>query len=210
MPLYKTIHPNSSTQILVWHITESFSDLVQDVILNENSRARLQSMKSQMQQRAFLSVRKVLQQAGYKDFDLYYDAFGKPHLQDGKYISITHSHEFSAVIISDQSAGIDMELQREKISRIANKFCNTEWEYLTPQNKGEYIQKLTVIWGVKEAVFKIKNQKGISFKNHIQVHPFELETKTALATLTTANFKQQFAIFFEPIDDFTLVYAFEK
>lgn len=210
MPLYKTIHPNSSTQILVWHITESFSDLVQDVILNENSRARLQSMKSQMQQRAFLSVRKVLQQAGYNDFDLYYDAFGKPHLQDGKYISITHSHEFSAVIISDQSAGIDMELQREKISRIANKFCNTEWEYLMPQNKGEYIQKLTVIWGVKEAIFKIKNQKGISFKNHIQVHPFELETKTTLATLTIANFKQQFAIFFEPIDDFTLVYAFEK
>jgi phosphopantetheinyl transferase len=210
MPLYKTIHHNSSTQILVWHITETFSDLVQDVVLNENSRARLQSMKSQMQQRAFLSVRKILQQAGYNDFDLYYDAFGKPHLQDDKYISITHSHEFSAIIISNQSVGIDMELQREKISRIANKFCNAEWEYLTLQNNDEYIQKLTVIWGAKEAVFKIKSQKGISFKDHIQVHPFALETKNASVTLTLANFKQHFSIFFESIAQFTLVYAFEK
>jgi hypothetical protein len=30
-------------------------------------------MKSEMHQRGFLSVRKLLQTAGYTDFDLYYD-----------------------------------------------------------------------------------------------------------------------------------------
>jgi phosphopantetheinyl transferase len=35
-------------------------------------------------------------------------------LKDGKHISITHSYQFSAIIISDQTVGIDIELQREK------------------------------------------------------------------------------------------------
>jgi hypothetical protein len=43
-------------------------------------------MKSEVHQRAFL-VFKLLQKAGYSDFD--YDAFGKPHLHDGKFIFIT-------------------------------------------------------------------------------------------------------------------------
>jgi hypothetical protein len=45
-------------------------------------------MKSELHQR-FLSVRKLLQEASYNDFDLSYDELGKPHLKDGKHISIT-------------------------------------------------------------------------------------------------------------------------
>jgi hypothetical protein len=37
-------------------------------------------MKSEMHQRAF-SVRMLLQETGHTDLDLYYDEFGKPHLQ---------------------------------------------------------------------------------------------------------------------------------
>ena len=118
MPLFKTIHFSPSvgfnTQILIWKITEPFAELNKQVVLNESNRIRLNGMKSEMHQRAFLSVRKLLQQAGYNDFDLYYDVFGKPHLNDGKFISITHSHEFSAIIISDETVGIDIELQRDK------------------------------------------------------------------------------------------------
>jgi chromosome segregation ATPase len=39
----------------------------------------------------------------------------KPHLNDNKYISITHSHEFAAIVISNQTVGIDIELQRENV-----------------------------------------------------------------------------------------------
>jgi phosphopantetheinyl transferase len=48
-----------------------------------------------------------LQEASYNDFDLSYDELGKPHLKDGKHIS-THSYQFSAIIISDQTVGIDI------------------------------------------------------------------------------------------------------
>ena len=211
MPLYKTINFNSSTQILVWKITESYKQLFDEVQLNEKSLLRLNGMKSQLHQRAFLSVRKLLQQAGYSDFDLHYDESGKPHLKDGKYVSISHSHNFSTIIISDQKAGIDIEMQREKIIRIADKFINNKESLcLGATNTQDYIKKLTVKWGAKEAIFKIRNEPGISFKDHIWVNSFEIEDLKTTAILEIENIKQKFIIHFEEFENFTLVYAFEN
>ncbi|HEY6142152.1 MAG TPA: 4-phosphopantetheinyl transferase, partial [Flavobacterium sp.] len=65
-------------------------------------------------------------------------------------------------------------------------------------------------WGAKEAIFKIRNEKGISFKDHIQVNPFEIGEKETIASLEIENIKVQFSIYFEEIENFTLVYALEK
>ncbi len=212
MPLYKTIQHNSNTQILIWNITESFEQLNQEVQLNEKNQLRLNGMKSEMHQRAFLSIRKLLALAGYSDFDLYYDEFGKPHLMDKKYVSITHSHHFSAIILSNETVGIDIEMQREKILKIAHKFVNDEeLERLQKMDTNDYIKKLTVKWGAKEAIFKIRNEKGISFKDHIQVAPFELNETQTLADLNYNSTNQKFTIHFSELDtNFTLVYAFEN
>jgi 4'-phosphopantetheinyl transferase len=209
MPLYKTIHFNSTTHIFVWKITETFEELFGQVVLNNSNRIRLDGMKSEMHQRAFLSVRKLLQETGHTDLDLYYDKFGKPHLHGEKHISITHSHNFSAIIISDKTVGIDIELQRDKIIRIADKFCDSEFQFLDTDCE-EFIRKLTVIWGAKEAIFKIRNEKGISFKDHISVEVFNINVKQTAAKLHFNNLVKDFNIYFEEIEGFTLVYAFEN
>ncbi|WP_298221363.1 4'-phosphopantetheinyl transferase superfamily protein [Flavobacterium sp.] len=209
MPLHKIIDHNPDTQILVWKITETFEELSQGMPLKEKSAVRLSGMKSELHQRAFLSVRKLLQQAGYSDFDLHYDAFGKPYFEDGRHISISHSHEFSTIILSNRNTGIDLEMQREKIKVIAHKFAEAESDFLEPEAT-DYIQKLTVIWGAKEAIFKIRNETGISFKDHIKVAAFDIGQKQTTAML---NFQQKhiaFDIFFDEVENFTLVYAFEK
>ncbi|MBQ0907309.1 4'-phosphopantetheinyl transferase superfamily protein [Flavobacterium sp. F-328] len=209
MPLYQDTHPQLGTRMLIWKVTESLTHLQSQIQLRPESQARLESMKSELHQRAFLSVRMLLHEAGYTDFDLYYDAFGKPHLEDGQHISITHSHEFAAIIISNQKVGIDIELQREKIKSIASKFCDAELTFLVEQSQ-DYIPKLTVIWGAKEAIFKIRNEKGISFKNHIQVDSFDLVDKQSQSQLHFDNVIQYFKIYFEEVEDFILVYAFEN
>lgn len=210
MPLYKKIQFNSATAIYVWKITEPLEQLFEEVTLNSKCQSRIEGMKSQLHQRGFLSVRKLLNEAGYTDFDLYYDEFGKPHLQDGKHISITHSYQFSSIIISNEIVGIDMELQREKIVRIADKFCDSEFQYLDRENTAEYIKKLTVIWGAKEAIFKIRNEKGISFKDHIAVSEFDLNQTQVIANLHFGGLHKEFNIYFEEIEGFTLVYALGK
>lgn len=211
MPLYKTINFSPTTRILVWRITESLEELLGKVVLKEKTQLRLNGMKSEMHQRAFLSVRMLIQQLGFTDQDLHYDEFGKPYFDCHNYISITHSHNFAAIVISDQTVGIDMELQRDKIIRIADKFVNEkELNRLQRFDTEDYIKKLTVKWGAKEAIFKIRNEKGISFKDHIQVKPFEIGEKETIAFLEIENTKQEFSIYFEEIENFTLVYAFEK
>jgi phosphopantetheinyl transferase len=209
MPLLKTINFNPTTEILLWKITESLAELSAKVNLNPKNQQRFNGMKSELHQRAFLSVRKLLQLKGYTDFDLDYDQFGKPHLKDGKHISISHSHEFATVIFSDEITGIDIELQRDKIIRIADKFVEPEWEFLNKENQ-DYIRKLTVIWGVKESIFKIRNEAGISFKDHIHVHPFEIKDQSGIANLHFQNKSIQFKYHFIEIDNFTLVYAFQQ
>ena len=211
MPLYKTINFSPTIQILVWEITESLEELLGNVVLKEKTQIRLNKMKSEMHQRAFLSVRMLLKEAGYTDFELHYDEFGKPYFLDGKHVSITHSHHFSAIIISDEAVGIDIEMQREKIIRIANKFVNNKDSLrLGDTNIQDYIKKLTVKWGAKEAVFKIRNEPGISFKDHIWVNSFEIQDQKTTAILEMENIKQQFSIYFEEFEGFALVYAFEK
>jgi phosphopantetheinyl transferase len=225
MPLFKRIYVDTTSQILVWEITESFEQLFQEVPLNENSLLRLNNMQSLLHQRAFLSVRKLLQEAGYSDFDLFYNKTGKPHLKPNQWqtqaveVSISHSHTFSTLIISNQKTGIDIEMQREKIIRIAEKFCEPEFCFLETKNENEYIQKLTMIWGAKEAIFKIMNVEGISFKNHIQVHEFAIDAKKTQATLKMNTTQQKFDIYFDTIESsentslkqkFSLVYAFKN
>jgi 4'-phosphopantetheinyl transferase len=210
MPLHKTINFDISTQIFVWKITESYEQLFNEVALKDSNLRRLGGMKSQLHQRGFLSVRELLQEAGYNDFDLYYDDFGKPHLKDGKHISITHSYQFSAIIVSNQSVGIDIELQREKIIKIASKFNDDDHRFLKEDKKEDYIRKLTVIWGAKESIFKIRNERGISFKEHIKVRAFEMEDTLAVAELHFDDIVKDFEIYFEEIENFILVYAREK
>ncbi len=204
MPLYKTIHPNSETKIFIWKIEESYEELFQNLSLNDRSLKRVQKMKSQLHQRAFLSVRYLLKKAGYTDFDMFYTDDGKPHLKDGHQISITHSHSFSAIIISNAQVGIDIELNREKIKRIASKFVGSESDYLTDKN---LVEQLTVLWGAKESLFKIHPDGGLLFKHHLPIEPFTLKDKKTMGWIKKDNYFEKYNIFFEQIEEYTLVYA---
>ena len=95
MPLHKIIHINETTTAYFWYIAEDVTSLFRAVSLKDTSLFRLEGMKSEEHQRGFLAVRMLLQHLDYTDYDLTYDEAGKPHLSDGKHISISHSHEFS-------------------------------------------------------------------------------------------------------------------
>jgi 4'-phosphopantetheinyl transferase len=208
MPLLSIINHDSSTKIYIWKISETFNDLFSEIVLNENSQIRLLSMKSEMHQRGFLSIRKLLQEAGYSDFELYYDASGKPNLEDDNEVSISHSHEFATLIISNKPVGIDLEIQKEKILKIAPKFMDIR--HLENLSHEDQIKKATVIWGIKEAIFKIKNVEGISFFNHIFESEFNLNGKKTKAQLRLKHEITNFEIHFQEIENYILVYAFPE
>lgn len=206
MPLYKTIVPNSQTSVKIWKITESYDDLLEPLTLKPKSLERVLGMKSELHQRGFLSVRHLLAEFGYSDSDLFYDENGKPHLKDGKHISITHSFVFSAVIISDDLVGVDIEKQRDKIGVIAHKFVDYEFDYLKGSDI-DYVRKLTVIWCVKESLYKLFNTIGLSFKQHCLVIPFMIYDEVTVAWIDYNDKKYRYIIHFLEFEGFTCAYA---
>jgi len=206
MPLYKTLIPNSQTTVKIWQITESYDDLIHPLDLKSNSLERVLGMKSELHQRGFLSVRHLLRAFGYTDQDLFYDAYGKPHLKDGKHISITHSFTFSGVIISDNEVGIDIEKQRNKIAIIAKKFVDYEFDYLF-ESDTDYVKKLTVIWGIKESLYKLFATPGMLFREHFLVIPFQLSDKETVAWIDYQNKKYRYNTHFLEFEGFTCAFV---
>lgn len=208
MPIYKTIAPDACTSIYVWKIEESLSQLETGVKLRKRSRERLEGMKSELHQRGFLSVRHLLLHAGYVDHDLTYNSYGKPLLKDGKHISITHSFHFSAILISEKEAGIDIEKNRDKIINIQHRFVNTNYDSLSDE---DMVKQLTVIWGAKESMYKTYPYGGLSFHDHIAIDPFLFDDGGSSGRVIFGDWKKEYQISFQFFKEgFTLVYAIEK
>jgi len=210
MPLYKSIQLSSSILIHIWRIAETEAQLSKEIVLTTHCQERMRRMKSEMHRKGFLSIRHLMAVSGYVDHDLFYDSFGKPHLKDGKKISITHSNQFTAIIISDSNeVGIDIEKQRDKILRIAHKFTPIE-EYRTIANTEALIRKLTIVWGCKESLYKIYAEPGLSFLNHINIHDFSLTDMRTTGEIHYEGISTSYEIGFEEFEGFTLVSAVAK
>lgn len=213
MPLHKVVYLQPNTKLYLWKISEDYNTLFKEVRLKDSSLARLEGMKSESHQKGFLAVRMILQHLEYTDFDLLYDEFGKPHLKPqgcsikDLELSISHSHDFSAIVISEQKVGLDLEQLKEKTLKIAPRFMDIS--HLENLSTEEKIKKATVIWGIKESIFKLKNEVGISFSDHISETAFTFDDKIATAQLKFNNKEENFKIRFDQEEDYIFVCAFE-
>lgn len=76
----------------------------------------------------------------------------KPYLLSGPFLSFSHSGNLAGVMLSRSPAGLDVQFPDKKLRRIAAKF--TDADEPKRVDRGDEILSLTVIWAVKEAVFK--------------------------------------------------------
>jgi phosphopantetheinyl transferase len=210
MAIYKTITVRPGVVVHIWKIEETEDELSKDIVLTPHCQKRLNGMKSELHRRGFLSIRHLLAVVGYTDHDLFYDEAGKPHLKDGRHISITHSHEFTGIIVADfDEVGIDIEMQRDKILRIANKFTPLE-EYKTLANSDAIIRKLTIVWGAKESLYKIYAKHGLSFLHHVDVKDFSFSDSKTTAEILYHGDQSFYDINFLEFEDYTCVYAVKQ
>ena len=219
MPFYKKLNINDHTIAYFWKISEDITWFYEKAILNEKSLSRLENMQSVSHQKGFLAVRMLLQYIDLNDFDLFYDAFGKPHLEvEGQktkdkifereiknYISISHSHDFSCICISNKPVGIDIEKCKEKTLKITSKYMDVS--HIDNLSLADKITKATIIWGIKESIFKLKNEKGISFPKHIFESPFQLADGKGTAQLNFKDDIEEFQFQFDIIEDYVFVCA---
>lgn len=207
MPFYKKISLQHNTSVYLWKINEEISDLKKDLFLGEVSLNRLEKMKSSKHIKGFLAVRKLLNEVNYSDADLFYDAFGKPFLKDGKHISISHSHDFACVIISENHVGIDIELKNDKIIKNATLLFDEDFILTFKGSLEETTTLTTFCWGIKEAIFKILPENHVSFKDNISIEPFQLNESSCVVNVTFNNKITSYTVQLQEIENYVLAYV---
>jgi 4'-phosphopantetheinyl transferase EntD len=103
----------------------------------------------------------------------------KPYLEKEAYhFSISHCGEYAAVIASKtQRVGIDIELVSPKVQKVQDKFLSQQDLFRVQENLDRLRMTVagidgklpTVLWSVKEAVFKWYGKGKVDFKAHIQI-----------------------------------------
>ena len=167
---------DDDTEFAIWKIEEEADDLYSQLQLDEDEKAYYERLKVGKRNLHWLGTRVLLRKMLHTDeyIDCKVDAHGKPYLVNLPYhISLSHSFDYAAVMISTQPVGIDIEQVKEKVERIAHKFMRKEeLAFITKQQK---INQLYVCWCAKEAVYKCYGQKEISFADNIMLEPFQFE-----------------------------------
>jgi 4'-phosphopantetheinyl transferase len=149
------IKKEEKTTIAVWEITESLDDFKKSIDYKNS-----QNFKSKKRQLQFLCTRLLLTKIN-KDLIINYNIFGAPEINNGQFISISHSNKLIAIIISDKKAGIDIE-------EISNKALKVSSKFLSSNDKIHYNDnETTLCWCAKETMFKWHQKGNISFKNDI-------------------------------------------
>ena len=178
MPLIHSHQINNTTKIGVWHITETEDFFFEKFSLLRNithPHKRLQHLAG----RHLLSILfpnfpvELIKIADTK----------KPFLQDEAFhFSISHCGAYAAAIVSTQNrVGIDIETPHPKVERIQHKFLTEDEKEILksfPSNK-EHI--LTMVWSIKEAVFKWYGLGEVDFKKQININTLQLQSNAIIA-----------------------------
>lgn len=107
------------------------------------------------------------------DSTVLYKASGQPYLEKypDLFLSISHSKGWIAVYIATKPVGIDIELENPRIMEGTSYFVN-EREQVFSKN----LNTLHLIWGAKEAFYKLKEGQIDDLKNDVTLISHDLKT----------------------------------
>lgn len=198
------------TSFAIWKIEETADELLAQLQLKEHERSYLDTLINGKRNMHWLSTRVLLRRMMETDeyIDCKVDSNGKPYLSNfPHFISLSHSYDYAAVMVSKNKAvGIDIELIKDKIERIANKFMSREeLEFI---QKDEGIEHLYVCWCAKEAIYKLHGKKNVSFLENIKLSPFSYNgTGVFEARLDIGSKLKEFNVHYEKFDGYMIGYV---
>ncbi len=195
-------------RLMVWESTESLELLFELAEVDSKREDEIRAFKSLNRQREVLSVRISLKKMlGDRCPDIIYNSNGKPALANGAFISISHTGNLIALLVSDKkNVGVDIEMIRTSIVRISTKFISDEEKEWIGANPT--FDQLHVVWGAKEVLFKLYGLGHVDFKKDLKVLPFNLSKgSTLLASITKEKIKKDYVIHHEMINGAVLAWS---
>ena len=205
MPFLKEFIMNEKTKIKLWKVMIGELNTKE---LNNDDKNLLKLKKSNILREQFLATRKILALEN-SDYKISYNNNGKPSLNAKYNISISHSHEIAALVISDNSKiGLDVQLNENKIFNIQDKFLNPTEKLNIGENPS--LKILTMIWTSKESIYKAVGLKGILFSDNIKIEKVVEEDKIGIGYYINGTEKVKFDLKFFYVDEYTICFAYQN
>ena len=201
MPLIYQEILNNESILAIWKTEEVENQMIELAPLFKNQLEAIHQIKSESRRKEKLATLLLLKAMGINSFPVY-DSNGKPSLNDSsKQISISHSLEYVALIASSSNCSIDIEINNERVKRIASKFLHSSEEMIV----NEDLRKLQLIWSAKEVAYKLIPSKGIDFKEHM--HVTSMNNKFLALDYSYLGINQKLSMHYELQENYQLVYA---
>ena len=202
MPFLKNIIIDDKTKIKIWKVI--LGELNPKELIDDENKLFILK-KSNVLKEQFLATRKLLALEN-PDYKITYDIDGKPLLNSEFNISISHSHEVAAIVMSNKKRiGLDVQLKENKILNLQNKFLN-KFEKLNI-GRDPSIDILTMIWTSKECIYKAIGLKGVSFSKNIQIEKFTEKDKIGKGYYINGTEKVKFDFKFFYLDEYIVCYG---
>lgn len=208
MPIINSLYNNETTRIVCWHLTETDEELLDYLKLSPYRIMKFLTLNPK-QAREYLGLRACLKVLNL-DFEVYYNQKGKPYLPASRQLSISHSFDVVCIGLSQYFIGIDIEKRRiDKILNIQRKFIREdEAEWIPQQRKEEYLH---IIWGIKEAMYKLHGGILWNFLKHYKVEAFELkENSPIVCYLWNDTEKKKYHAYYQLIMGYYLVWVLDE
>jgi 4'-phosphopantetheinyl transferase len=206
MPVRFQKECSNGAHVLVWEAKESEVELLSILPSNILTDAEYLESKSPLKRLEFLTSRLAIRYLANQlnvNFDgLKKDIHGKPYLVNSTWkMSITHSKVFMGVIMHpSKEVGIDIELPQKKMWKILPRLFS-EQEII---EVGKDIEKMSVYWSAKEALYKLYGKRGVDFKDNLLLHQKENDL---IGEIKMEDYHAHHQLLQERIDDYLLVWA---
>lgn len=111
-------------------------------------------------------IRTLLQELGYGEEEILYKESGQPYLKDKPelFLSVSHAKGWFAVMIGKEPVGIDIQTHSARLKEGQYYFRNERELQFAEDEKA-----LHLIWGAKEAFYKLKEGKIADLKEEVSV-----------------------------------------
>lgn len=194
MPITQHVSIHPELHYCLWKIEETEEHLLSLLNLNATELADFERTKVAEKRLEWLAARNALKHLvqPYGQFYLNKDEYGKPHLDHSDWhVSMSHAKGYGAASIQKVNpVGIDIELARPQISRIAKKFLHKEEYKWTDQS----VNSLTMIWGAKEALYKLHGRTQLIFAEQLLIHPISESRGTIIEEGQLKDYQLHFDI----------------
>ncbi len=202
MPKIFKTHVDSFASLCVWHITETEESLFKELHLSATEEAEIRSMKLLKRRLEKLGCRCALSQLLNSYEEVSYSPNGAPKISTHK-ISFTHAASYAAAAISENyKIGVDIEKITPKIKALYNKFLNS---FEIKQFDVCDEEQVHILWGAKEAAYKLYEVKNLDFAQQINIH--QCSEGKGKGVIKTQTEELPFQFFYQTVNDMMLVLA---